>query len=534
VTTRAQGRDFVTTAAAVAALAACHFAWIRPTNFLGFDEWMIVWLTDRGIVSQPQAGRPIVLAWSMPAALLAPHRLYGYHVLLGAYLALSGVLVFALCRAVGPRLRVVAPLAGVLAAIWAPLDYQRLATVHMTLYGGLTFGTLLTLVLFLGSVRRSSLLLLAAAAGVALFTAFSYEATLPLLFVPPLAAAMAWPGFRRRTTWAAAWAAVVALGTLPAAAAYLRPRSAAYQEAYGLDLNAFRIAGRLLQHHAFDLWPVLSTPISEVAVLPAAICAAALIVMIVATRSEAPPAPGPPERLPLALAAAAGLGLAALGHLMFIASPGLTTPNRTQFLCAPGTAIFLAAAVALLASVLRERWRLAAVAAMGAWIVGVSAGRTAAHQRIWDTRTAYPAQVHLLSRLVALAPDVKPNTLFVLLDGRGEWPDTYGFDHAVRYLYEGRARGHVWGARSFLYNTTFGADRIRREPREDIRAAWDDIPSVHGYDETIAVRHAADGSVSVLDRFPARVAAVPAAQAYDPSSRLVSSRREPPARRILR
>jgi hypothetical protein len=535
VTSSVPWRAGLATAAAIVVLAACQFAWVRPTNFLGYDEWMILWLTSRGIVSQPHAGRPLMLAGSLPAVWLAPDRLAGPYVLLGTYLALSGVLVFALCRAVAPRLGAVAALAGAITAVWAPLDYQRLDTVHMTPYGAVVFGTLLTLVLFLASLRRDSVLLLGAAGLAAIVTAFAYEATLPLLLVPPLVATAVWPGLRRRLAWAAAWTFTAALGAMPAAAVYLQRRGApAYQAAYQTDLHPWRMAGRLWHHHAFDLAPAALTPLSQVAVPPAAIAAAALVVVMLAARWEGPPAPGPDGRRALMLCAAAGLGLAALGHLFFITSDGLTTPNRTQFLCAPGTGLFLASAAALVASLLPERLRLGGLTLLGAWIVAVSAGKTVAHQHTWDARSAYPAQAQLLTRLVALAPDLKPDTLVVLLDGRDAWRDTYGFDHAVRYLYEGRARGHVWQAPNLFYPTAFAPDRIRLEPRADIRDAWEESPLEYHYDQTIALRHAADGEVVLLERWPARVATTPMAESYDPRARIVTGRPAPPSRRILR
>ena len=534
VTGREVSRAGVVTAGVFALLAACHFAWIRPTNFLGFDEWMIVWLTSRGIVSQPHAGRPIPLVWNLPA-LLAPHRFLAHHVLFGTYLALSGVLVFALCRAVAPRVPVVAALAGGFAAVWAPLDYQRLATVHMALYGGVTFATLLALFLFLASVRRTSILLLGAAALAAVSAALSYEGTFALLIVPPLAAAAAWPGFRHRLVWALAWLGVLALAAAPGAASYFQRHGAhVYQAAYALDLDPLRMAGRLLTHHAFDLGPVVSTPIAQVAVVPAALCALAVVVLVLCARVEQAPGPQPASRKLLALLAGAGLGLAALGHLPFITSPGLTTPNRTQFLCAPGTGIFLAASIGLFASLAPDRLRLPVMALASMWIVAVGAGRTATHHQTWDGRTAYPAQVHLLSTLVARAPDVKPNTLFVLIDAPGAWPDTYALDHALRYLYEGRARGHVWRARNLFYPDAFTADGIRREPREDIREPWGESPGFFRYDETIAVRQGRDGTVEILERWPARVAVQPATRSYDPLARVVTGGKEPPARRILR
>jgi hypothetical protein len=520
---------------AIVALAWCHFAWVRPTNFLGHDEWLILSLTSRGIVSQPHAGRPLALLGSLPAALLAPHHVVAHYLLLGSYLALSGVLVWTLCRAVAPRLRLVAALAGAFAAVWAPMDYQRLASVHMAPYGWFTFGTLLALVLFLASLRRASLPLLAAAGVVATVTALSYEATLPLLLVAPLAATAARRAPRHRVTWAVAWSGgmLLLLAYLAFVHARLGP-AASYQATYAVDLHPLRMAGRLLWHHRFDLVPVVSTPLAQVAMLPAMVCAGALILVVVCARAEEGPVEWANARGTLAILAAGGLGLAALAHVPFVTSAGLTTPNRTQFLCAPGTGIFLASVVLLLGSLLPPRLRMGAVVLLGGWIVAVSAGRTVLHQRVWDERTAYPAQIHLLARLVALAPDVRANTLIVLLDGRGAWPDTYGFEHALRSMYEGRARGYVWRASSLFYATTFDDAGIRREPREAIRIPWDESSSFHRYDETIAVRYGADGSVTILERWPMRVKATPGAASYDPFVRIVASGAAPASRALLR
>lgn len=520
---------------AIVGLAWCHFAWVRSTNFLGYDEWLILSLTSRGIVSQPHAGRPFALVGSLPAALFAPHRVVAHYLLLGSYLALSGVLVWALCRAVAPDLPLAAALAGAFAAVWAPLDYLRLASLHMVPYGWFLFGTLLAIVLFLASLRRASLPLLAAAGLAATVTALGYEGTLPLLLVAPLAATAARRASPHRVTWAVAWGACMALVLACLVFGHLQLRgTGAYQAAYAVDLHPVRMAGRLVQHHGFDLVPLVSTPIAQVATLPAAVCAGALILVVFWARAQQGSVEGGNARGTLAMLAAAGLGLAALGHLPFLTSAGLTTPNRTQFLCAPGTGILLASVIVLLASFLPPRLRMGAVVLLGGWIVSVSAGRTVMHQRLWDVRTAYPAQVHLLARLVALAPDVRANTLIVLLDGRGAWLDTYEFEHALRYLYQGRARGYVWRARNLFYPTTFDDAGIRREPRKDIRAPWDESPSFHRYDETIAVRYGADGSVTILERWPMRVKATPAMESYDPFVRIVAGGTAPASRGILR
>jgi hypothetical protein len=49
-----------------------QFAWVQSTNFWGSDEWLHLSLTSRGIIDFPYANRPLMLLWSLPAALLVP------------------------------------------------------------------------------------------------------------------------------------------------------------------------------------------------------------------------------------------------------------------------------------------------------------------------------------------------------------------------------------------------------------------------------------------------------------------------------
>jgi hypothetical protein len=53
-------------AAFLLALAAALFAFVRPTNFGGTDEWLSLSLLSRGIGSFPYASRPLNLVWALP------------------------------------------------------------------------------------------------------------------------------------------------------------------------------------------------------------------------------------------------------------------------------------------------------------------------------------------------------------------------------------------------------------------------------------------------------------------------------------
>ena len=46
------------------------YAVVSPANFSGWDEWLVLDLTSRGIVSLPYENRPLSLAFNLPGSLL--------------------------------------------------------------------------------------------------------------------------------------------------------------------------------------------------------------------------------------------------------------------------------------------------------------------------------------------------------------------------------------------------------------------------------------------------------------------------------
>ena len=78
----------------VALVFAAQYAWVEPTNFGGFDEWLLLWLSEQGILSFPHANRPLQQIWTTPALLVSSCDFRGYHVLHGAYLLASAWICF--------------------------------------------------------------------------------------------------------------------------------------------------------------------------------------------------------------------------------------------------------------------------------------------------------------------------------------------------------------------------------------------------------------------------------------------------------
>jgi hypothetical protein len=161
-------------------------------------------------------------------------------------------------------------------------------------------------------------------------------------------------------------------------------------------------------------------------------------------------------------------------------------------------------------------------------------GRTLAMQRDWSAWSSFPAQSSVLSQLTALAPDLQPNTLALLIDDRRAFKATFTFWHAVSYLYQGRAVGVAWGASDFLYPCWFEATEVSCQPWPVIRGPWRSAPSVHRYDEVLVVRNGVDGRLRMLEQWPHERVPLPSGARYEPHARIVRGERPPPERGILR
>ena len=506
---------------------------VSPTNFGGYDEWLIVQLTSAGQVSIPYAERPLELLWDLPAALLFPHRLAAFLWLHGVYLWLTGVLVWRLFRRLAPGQGMSAFLAGTFAAAWAPSDFLRLNAIETVAYSGVTFVALGAASVLFASWRRQSIPLFAAAAVLALCAARTYESVLPVLSVAPalLWAAPVAPGDRRlRWRFVALWEAVILLAGLLSIAGVLLPSEGSYQlSALSLDLHPVGVLRRLAQQAAFHLAPAVTVSWPELRTAHVAITTVTFLAVTAAVSWR--DRDTVPARV-RAHQALLGLMVAVLGWSVFALSPAIRSAARTQFLSAPGVGVFLAAIISLVARVVPARLRTAAAAAMAAWVIAVGAARTGAMQRDWDAQSYWSAQSTSLREIAAVVPDVLPNTLVVVLDERRAWPATFTFRHALLLLYEGRAIGLVPGAHDFLYPARFAAGGISCEPWPVIRKPWGAAPTFHRGSEIVAMTLAADGSVSVMETWPL---ALPAASGtgYAPRSRIVPARAPVAARRLL-
>jgi hypothetical protein len=436
------------------------------------------------------------------------------------YLLGSGIVVFALVRRLAPAAPLLAFVAGALATVWAPMDHARLLTVTLAGYAGWTLATLLAGLLFVEACIRSSRSLILASAVIAAAAIRGAEPTLPLLAAGPIACWFArQPVPRPLFPWVALWTVVVGAFAGSAALALLDGgATVSYQTGLGLDANPAAVLARLGRQFNFHLLPVVTTPLSALAapaaLLSAAVFAGACAAIAWAYRGIERPLPA----LEAGRLAALGLLLAGLGYAAFTLTPALPNPVRTQFLSAAGIALFLAAAIAAVTA-RAGRWRVAAVAALGAWVAAAGTANTVRMQGDWDRVGSYPAQAGALRQLIALAPALAPNTLVVLLDDSPAFPATFTFQHALEYVYGSHVRGHAWQAPEFLYGCRRSSTGMACEPWPVIQGAWRAVPTVHRFDEIVVVRRRA-GRMEIAPQWPAELGPISAPERYAPAARI--------------
>ena len=507
----------------------CGYSAVSPTNFGGYDEWWIRSLNDRLVLDVPYANRPLNFLWTLPGGLIDRTGFRGYYVLHGAYLWLAGVLLFVLLR----RLRMDSPLvpflAGAFAMIWAPSDRARLCTVQGTFGSGSTMGLILAVVLLVEARSRGSRALLAASGAVAWVTIRSYEATLPPLLAAPVLVLCLPPGARGwPRAWWLAWALPVALATAQAVAPAAQGEEASrYQmENARLDARPAAVFSRLAFQYQRHLLPLVTAGPRERrpgrVTLAVALFAGGCFLVHRFTRGGTIVNGGARRDL---LIVGGGVVAAGLGYGPYVLSRIGAATDRTEYASGLGIATALAAVAVLIARPLPARWRWLATTVLGCWVVAVGTGRMLAIQRYWDGRSSFPQQAATLRELKQIAPDVEPHTLVVLVDHCGHWPAVFAFRHAVEWTYERRATGFLWrpGFRGQLfYPTVFDAGGVRTVPWESIQEAWDDRPTLHRYDEIVAlIRRPEDCRAALAPEWPHELSPLPPGARYDPAERIL-------------
>ena len=493
-------------------------AFVKATNFYGYDEWTVLFLLSRGVIDIPYANRPLELLWALPVPWIAPHSFLPFSMLHWLYLWLTGLLVFWIALRFAPGRSLLALLAGVFAMVWAPSDYARLSTVERTLYGGITFGMTLTMAVYVESWVRRSVPLLAVSLLLCVVSGRCYEATLPVLLVTPVLLVRLRGGSRSALRqWVLAFESFVLLSLLLALQPMLFPTGdPSYQASYGLDARPTALLTRLALQCRLHFGPLLSPGLQE---LPVQATGAAVIVLLGACLLWLRAAPDQGDKGDLHLLVLSGALLTGAGYGALLLTGRQPGAWRMQSLSSPGAALLLAGTAVGIGERLR-RFGSSVAVALGVWVVAVGTARTLAMQQQWDGFSFYRRQMHLLSALVLAVPDVQPRSLLVLLDEGKAWRADFGFHHAVEYLYRGHAIGVVWGASSPIFPAFFAPQGVASDPMPAVQGAWGARRGLYRYDEVVVVRHTTSGAAVVLEAWPTELPPLPPGALYRPRARL--------------
>jgi hypothetical protein len=229
------------------------------------------------------------------------------------------------------------------------------------------------------------------------------------------------------------------------------------------------------------------------------------------------------------LAVPAGLAAAALAYSGFVVAARMAGANRAQFLATPWIGLAVASLMLLACSVLPERARPIVAASLGAFVVATGAARVVQLQRTFDRVGTYRRDSDAVSRLLRLAPALKPGTLVILLDHSRTWLGTFVFHHALDLAYGGGVAGCVPDAPERLFYTCHqGADGVRHEPWPILTRAWGVSPRTYAFDQVVVFRADGSGRIDLLREWPADLPPPPPGAVYAPLGRL--DREVPPPR----
>jgi hypothetical protein len=226
----------------------------------------------------------------------------------------------------------------------------------------------------------------------------------------------------------------------------------------------------------------------------------------------------------------AGLFLLVMSFPAYLLLETARSTWRTQLLSGPGAAIFMSAAIAIIAG--RRSWLMLAIAAPLIWWGAHSAIEHGAwHRSIWRTHQ------RAVQEMLRAAPRVENGTV-VVLTGVSKSPDplgdNYWCDIAVRLAYPGT---QVAGVYFYDDQTAGSSNNLRLRNGEWV---WDrDRPNFEGslqhagLDHTVVLQYSGTGTARVLSEVPAFICGehCPPAGVYRPETRIVRGEPTPAALR---
>jgi hypothetical protein len=497
----------------------CYYEPMKIHFWGGFDEHAAVipakiWTPehDRG------ANRPLLLMWAWVGQHLAPHRMEVFLWMAAFLWFLNSVLVMDILRMALPDGGGILPISAAILLITNQGEPARfMAMWQADFYLTTLFLLLFATWLFLRSYQTEQRWLLAASCVFLGASLLTNDGVFPLtLFAPLLACVIRRPGGQSFWVWSYAWLGVVAVLALRFII-YLATTRVSYQATLAAD--SLHRPMSLLKNawlHLSPFFAYFGAFRSPVVYWPYTLATVTLVLAMYWLQIRRMNVQTSRRALLIALA----LGL--LG-IIFSIVPFLHIPLvfRTHFFAAPAEAVFLASLVCLVASFFPRDVATTLAVAFIALLSGLSVSASLRSQGLAkaDAPISFEKVVRVYQQLNAVTARHLPDTLILLiLDDHIESP--VGVSYTVPLI----AR-EVIGAKALQMNYTGFCQNVRADFGEDgvhvCSAISGGSATLVTYDQIVAFRLSADGTVRLLQQLPKALLPVRnSASDYHPLERL--------------
>jgi hypothetical protein len=210
----------------------------------------------------------------------------------------------------------------------------------------------------------------------------------------------------------------------------------------------------------------------------------------------------------------AGMATAAVAGILAVAPfAPLMAGLRTQYFAGAAQAVFVAFAVALLVSLMPQRFARAAAVSLVALIAANAAAEAWLSQESRKTNVRFEKTVHVFRQIHAIAPNLPNDTLLLFfLDDPADTP--LGVNYHVASMSE-----IVLGVTAMQVNVPDSHGVTATLGASDVDVEFQRGSSVHyRYEQVVAFRLSEDGTLELLDELPGNPSA--AVTGYQPLARL--------------
>ncbi len=508
----------------LAAITLVSFLVVDYGNFVGIDEWSHTYTVYRG--STLYGPRPLAMGALFVEYQLVGTSLIGAHI---AHLFLKfgiSLLVYLLVRHFD-RDAHFALACGSLTLLFTVPDWFVIQPFQMRSDNlGSLLLALIALLLYFRSLEDNRSWLLVIAIIFAVSALLMRESVVPVLIgAPVIETILVQSPTKSRARWLVGWIGIIALASLWYARPFLGLGGSTYGQRLVTDLNPLRMARDTLWQFMAVFRPLLGFPLEKSLSfrLPILITIAATLLGFRSLPTRSSDSNEGTSRHYLSWLIV-GIAVTVLGFAAFLPTGLIAGIDRIHTISIVGEAIIIAAFVCAITqgipgSMVRltvQNLALVVVALYGVQANAQMQQELYYYDAIWDEEAIF------VRSLANQMPVVKENTLFVLIQdpSQNEAPfiSGWGFEYAMRYLYEDRAAGLITTDNVRFHSWKITKEGIEFDPVED--RLFYVKPEFYHWDEMIFVTRATDGSAIVLGELPEKFHTPERSALYNPDARV--------------